>query len=313
METVRSVGIDIAEAHLDLALYPDGETARFSNGETGLAALVARLAEIQPHVIVLEATGGLEIPVGAALSLAGLPVAIVNPRQVRDFARSLGRLAKTDRLDAQVLAHFGAATRPTPRPLPDAMAQALRDLVARRRQVREMLTAEQNRLRRAREPVLNSVAAHITYLEQELGKLDRDLRRQVRRSPVWRDRENLLRSVPGVGPILSVTLLADLPELGRLTRKQVAALVGVAPYNWDSGVLHGKRLVWGGRAPVRNVLYMATVVAIRYNPVLRAFYERLRAGKPAKVALVAAMRKLLTILNAMVRDNLPWNPSLAHL
>lgn len=303
------VGIDVAQARLEVAVRPTGDSWEVSQDSGGLALLLERLAALQPQVVVLEATGGMELPVVAALAAGGLPVAVVNPRQVRDFARATGKLAKTDRLDAQVLAQFAEAIRPSPRPLPDAQAQELGALLARRRQVVEMLTAEGNRLRVALPRVRRGIQDHIAWLERELQQVDQDLHHLLRDSPLWREKENLLRGVPGVGPVLSLTLLAELPELGTLNRRQVAALVGVAPLNRDSGTLRGRRTVWGGRAPVRAALYMGTLVATRHNPVLRAFYQRLlQAGKPKKVALVACMRKLLIILNAMLKHRTRWQP-----
>ncbi len=263
--------------------------------------------------IVLEATGGWEVALAGALATAGLPVAVVNPRQVRDFARSTGTLAKTDRLDAQLLAQFADAVRPEPRPLPDAQAQELTALLQRRRQLVEMLTAEKNRLTFAARRIRPQLQAHIEWLHKQLAQFDDDLRQLVRASPLWREKDDLLRSAPGVGPVLSTTLLAALPELGRLTRQQIAALVGVAPLNRDSGTLRGRRTVWGGRAHVRAVLYMSTLVATRHNPVVAAFYRRLRAaGKAPKLALTACMRKLLTILNAMLKHHTRWAPALAQ-
>ena len=253
------------------------------------------------------------MPLAAALATAGLPLAMVNPRQVRDFARATGKLAKTDQLDAQVLAHFAEAVRPTPYPLPDAQTQELTALLTRRHQVVEMLTAEKNRLRSARELVHRRVQDHICWLEQELADLDDDLERTLRKSPLWREKDNLLRSVPGIGRVVSITLLADLPELGTLSRHQIAALVGVAPLNRDSGRFRGKRMVWGGRARVRAALYMAALTASRYNPIIKAFYHRLcEAGKARKVALTACMRKLLIILNSMVKHRQTWNPDIQH-
>jgi len=272
--------------------------------------LVGRLQALAPHVIVLEATGGLERLVVAALALAGLPVAVVHPRQVRDFAKATGHLAKTDALDAAVLAHFAEAIRPDPRPLPDAASQALAALVERRRQVVGMLSAEKNRVQQALPAVRPKVAAHITWLEQALQELDRDLDQMLQASPLWREREQLLRSVPGVGPVVSLTLLAHLPELGQGSAKHVATLVGLAPLNRDSGAWRGTRAIWGGRAHVRAALYLAAVVGVRHNPVLRAFYEQLLArGKPKKVALTACMHKLLTILHAVLRTRTPWLPA----
>jgi transposase len=306
------VGIDVSKARLDVALVPTGEALALDNDAVGIASLVERLKAQPPELVVLEATGGLQMPVAAALGVAGLPVAVVNPRQVRDFARATGKLAKTDRIDARVLAEFGRRLQPTPRPLPDQATQELGALLDRRHQVVEMLTAEKNRLHRAMQPVQPRIQAHILWLIQQLKELDQDLGDAVRASPLWREKEELLRSVPGVGKVLSLTLLSHLPELGTLERQQVAALVGVAPWNRDSGVLRGKRAVWGGRAPVRAVLYMATVAAVRCNPAIKVFYQRLlAAGKAKKVALVACMHKLLTILNAMLKHNTPWNPEYA--
>ena len=301
------VGIDVAKAQLEIALRPTGETWTTPNTEAGIAPLVARLTSLRPTLVVLEATGGLEGPLTAALALAGLPVAVVNPRQVRDFARATGRLAKTDTLDAQVLAQFAEAVRPVPRPLPDAATQALDALVTRRRQLVDMLTAEQNRLGSMPTTLRRDLQAHIAWLQRRLARLDADLNQAIRTSPVWRAKEGLLRSAPAVGPVLARTLLAGVPELGTLTRRQIAALIGVAPRARDSGTQRGKRSIGGGRAPIRAVLYMATLVGVRHNPVLRAFYQRLRAaGKLKKVALTACMRKFLTILNAMLKHQTPW-------
>jgi transposase len=306
------VGIDVAKATLDVAVHPTADRWTAAHTEREVAGLVTRLTALHPALVVLEATGGLEGPLAGALATAGLPVVVVNPRHVRDFAKATGTLAKTDALDAAVLAHFAAAVRPTPRPLPDAATQTLAALVTRRRQLVEMLTAERNRLGSAPRTLRAEIQAHITWLQRRLGRLDDDLNQAIRTSPVWRVQDDLLQSVPGVGPVLSATLLASLPELGRLDRKAIAALVGVAPLNRDSGTLRGRRMVWGGRAAVRAVLYMGTLVAVRHNPVLRAFYQRLRAvGKLPKVALTACMRKLLTILNAMLKHQRPWNPSYA--
>ncbi len=277
------VGIDVAKAQLDIALRPTGERRAVANDEPGIAALVARLQAVQPTLIVLEATGGSQWAVVAALAAAGLPVAVVNPRQTRDFAKATGQLAKTDALDARALAHCAEAVRPLPRPLPDAQADELRALLARRQLV-AMRTAEQNRLGSAPRRLQADIQAHITWLNERLAALDDDLDTTLRASPVWREREELLRSVPGIGPVCARTLLLDLPELGALSRQRLATLVGVAPCNRDSGTLRGTRTVWGGRAQVRTTLYMSTLVAVRYNPVLKVFYERLRtAGKAAKV------------------------------
>jgi transposase len=303
------VGIDVAKAQLDIALRPTGERWALTNDDAGIAVLVPRLQAIAPQLIVLEATGSYQRAVVAALAAAGLPVAVVNPRQARDFAKATGQLAKTDALDARALAHFAEAVRPMPRPLPDTQADELRALLARRRQLVTMRTAEQNRLGSAPPRLQPDIQAHITWLNTRLTTLDDDLDTTLRASPVWQEREELLRSVPGIGPVCARTLLLDLPELGTLNRQRLAALVGVAPLNRDSGTLRGSRTTWGGRAHVRATLYMSTLVAVRYNPVFKAFYERLRAtGKAAKVALTACMRKLLTILNAMVKHHAPWQP-----
>jgi len=303
-----TIGIDVSKTQLDLAVHPSGEQWSRPNDEAGIRATVARVAELRPMVIVLEATGGLQVPLVGALAAAGLPVVVVNPRQVRDFAKATGRLAKTDALDAAVLAQFGAAVRPTPRPLPDAATQALAALLTRRRQLLAMLVAEQNRLAGAPHALHAELRTHIRWLQKRLSRVDTELTHTIRTSPVWREKQDLLQSVPGVGPVLSSTLLAALPELGTLTARQLAALVGVAPLNRDSGTLRGHRGVWGGRAVVRHALYMGALVAARYNPVIRAFYQRLcAAGKPKKVALIACMHKLLTILNALLKHRTPWS------
>ena len=303
------VGIDVSKDRLDVAVRPTGETWQVPYDAEGISSLAGNLKELVPQLVVLEATGGMELAVAGELALADVPIAVVNPRHVRDFARAAGKLAKTDALDAQVLAHFAEAMQPEPRPLPDATTQELKALVARRRQLVEMITAEKNRMRTATRRIRPKVQEHVRWLEEHLEDLDQDLGDFMRSSPMWKDKDELLRSTPGVGPVLSMTLLSDLPELGALNRGEIAALVGVAPFNRDSGTLRGKRTVWGGRSQVRAALYMAALVATRYNPVLRDFYQRLcAAGKPKKVALTACMRKLLTILNVMVRDNRHWNP-----
>jgi len=303
------VGLDVSKQQLDLAFEPARTPRRVPHTDEGIATLVTELRPLAPALIVLEATGGYETDVATALALAGLPVTLVNPRQVRDFARALGRLAKTDALDAQVLARFAARVRPEPRPLPDEAHQALAALVTRRRQLVDMLTAERFRLALAKGPIRRDVQAHIHWLEQRVKHTNQDLRAALKTSPLWQAATRLLQSVPGIGPTTAAVLIADLPELGRLTRQQLAALVGVAPLNHDSGHHHGIRTIWGGRAQVRCALYMATLVATRYNPVIRAFYRHLLAvGKPKRVALVASMRKLLTILNAMIKAQQPWAP-----
>lgn len=306
------VGIDVSKAQVDVALRPEGRFAA-PNDEVGVAHVTERLLAAAPTLVVLEATGGLEIPLVGALAAAGLPVVVVNPRHVREFAKAAGHLAKTDALDAQLLAQFAEVMRPAVRPLPDAQTHALAALLTRRRQLVEMLTAEKNRLASARGPVRKNLRAHLAWLERALSQADADLAQAIHESPVWREKDALLRSVPGVGPVLTTTLLANLPELGTLTGKQIAALVGVAPLNRDSGTLRGRRTVWGGRAHVRATLYMAAVVAARFNPVIRVFYQRLcAAGKAKKVALTACMRKLLTILNAMLKHRTPWRPEVAQ-
>jgi transposase len=302
------VGIDVSKHRLDIHLRPSGEAFTVDYDDEGVAALVGRLVALAPALVALEATGGLEVRLAAALAAAGLPVAVVNPRQVRAFARATGRLAKTDRLDAAAIARFAEAVRPSVRPLPDEATRRLGALVARRRPLLEMLTAERNR-RHAADPALHEgIDAHLRWLEEALAGIERDLDRAVRESAAWRAKEELLRSVPGVGPVSARTLLAELPELGSLTRRQAAALVGVAPFSRDSGRMRGKRMISGGRATLRACLYMAAVAAARgANPALAAFYERLRrAGKPAKLALTACMRKLVVTLNAMLRTGTAW-------
>ncbi len=306
-EAYSYVGIDVSKGYLDVAARPTGEQWRVSNTEDELGHLVDRLQGLSPALVVLEATGRLAVPVAAALATVGLPVAVVNPRQVRDFAKATGKLAKTDRLDAQVLALFAERVRPVPRPLPDPQTQELIALLARRRQIVAMLVTEQNRLGVALPSVCPGIEEHIAWLKERLGGLQDGMAKLLRDSPLWRENENLLRGVPGVGPVLSLTLLGELPELGALGRRQIAALVGVAPLNRDSGTRRGKRSVWGGRAKVRAALYMGALVATRFNPLIKAFYQRLlAAGKPKKVALTACMRKLLTILNAMLKHRSPW-------
>lgn len=302
------VGIDVAKAGLDVAVCPTDDRWKIPSDEAGVRQLVSRLKTLEPAIILLEASGGLELPLVAALAVEAMPVVVVNPRQVRDFAKATGRLAKTDSLDAAVLAHFGEAIRPPVRPLRDAETQLLHSLVARRHQLIGMLVAEKNRLSTATTVAVRpSIKSHIEWLERELDDLDTDLRQSVRSSPVWREKDDLLRTVPGVGEQISLTLLAYLPELGTLNRKQIAALVGVAPFNRDSGTMRGKRTVWGGRAKVRASLYMGALTASRCNPAIREFYQRLlAAGKPKKVALTACMRKLLVILNSMIRHRSEW-------
>jgi transposase len=310
------VGVDVSKARLDLAFRGSNlPSLSVTNDEVGIAKVVEDLKGLPVELVCMEATGGYEVPVAGALMVVGIQVAIVNPRQVRDFARAIGQLAKTDTIDAAVLARFAEVVRPEPRPLPEGPAAELRELVARRRQLVEMLVAE--RLRLGRGPtgaVRQSVTSHIKFLERQLERSDTDLAEAIKKSPAWRAKDDLLQSVPGVGPTTSRTMLATLPELGTLDRKKIAALVGVAPLNCDSGTMKGARHIWGGRTSVRQVLYMAAMAAARYNPVIRTFYERLvRAGKPAKVVLTACMHKLLTILNAIVRTHQPWKEQVPAL
>jgi len=302
------VGIDVAKDRLDVHMRPSDKAFAVTRDGKGLAELVERLQGLSPVLIVMEATGGFETVVAGALGGAQLPLAVVNPRQIRDYARAIGRLAKTDALDAEVIALFAERVPITPRPLPDAEVRYLSELVARRRQLIEMITMESNRRRTlTNRRLLRSVERLLAALQGELTALDHDLDDTIRGTPAWREAEDLLISVPGVGDKLARTLIADLPELGRLSRRQIAALVGVAPLNRDSGTMRGRRTTWAGRAKVRAMLYMAALVASRRNDVLRPFYQRLlQAGKPKKLALVAVMRKLLTILNAMMRDRTPW-------
>jgi len=302
------IGIDVSKASFDVAVYPTGECWNASNDKADIAALSQQLQKLAPGLIVLESTGGLELPLVSELAALNLPVVVVNPRQVRDFAKAVGKLAKTDSIDAHMLARFGQAVKPEVRPLKDEQAQELTALLTRRRQVVDMLTAEKNRLQGVSSKRVHSdIVAHIKWLEKRLNDVDGGLRKFIEASPVWHVKDKILQSTPGVGPVLSLTLISNLPELGSLNRKQIAALVGVAPLNRDSGFFRGSRSVWGGRAHVRAVLYMSTLAAVRCNPAMKAFHQRLiAAGKKPKVALTACMRKLLTILNAMVRDQALW-------
>jgi transposase len=303
------VGIDVAKAALEVALRPTGERWTLPNADASIAALVAQLQAVAPTLIVLEATGGYQRAVVAALAAAGLPVVVANPRQTRDFAKATGPLAKTDALDARALAHVADAVRPTPRPVPDEQTAAVRALLTRRRQLVAMRTAESHRLSTAPAAVQADITAHRAWLDQRLATLDDDLDTALRASPVWRERDTLSRRVPGIGPISARTLLLDLPELGTRSRQRIAAVAGVAPCNCDRGTRRGRRTIWGGRAPLRATRYMATLVAVRHNPVLKAFYTRLlTAGKAKKGALTACIRTLLTILNAMVKHQTLWQP-----
>jgi transposase len=305
------VGIDVSQDQLEVHVRPTAESWSVGADEAGIAALVDRLRSLGTTLIVLEATGGYETMLAIALAEAGLPLAIVNPRQIRDFARATGQLAKNDALDARIIAAFGEAVRPPVRPVPDEQARMLSELVARRRQLVEMLGAEMNRRRMTRQTQLRKqLDRHIAWLQEAVARLDQDLQRLIRATPAWRETEDLLRSVPGVGNVTACTLIAELPELGLLDRRAIAALVGLAPFARDSGTGRGRRMIIGGRAAVRRTLYMATLTAIRRNPVITAFYGRLRStGHPAKVALTAAMRKLLVVLNAILRDRRPWQPA----
>jgi transposase len=301
------VGIDVSKDRLDVAARPSGESWQVANTELGIATLVKRLAKLKPTLVVLEATGRLESAAVSALAVAEIPLVIVNPRHVRDFARSTGKLAKTDKLDAQMLARFADAIRPEPRPLPDEGHQRLEALLVRRRQLLGMVTAERNRRRRAPALTRAEIDEHVAWLQVRVEAIEDELNKTIRSSPLWREKVALLRSVPGVGPMLAATIVAQLPELGVLTHKEIAALVGVAPLNRDSGDWRGKRTIWGGRPQVRAALYMSALVATQFNPLIRPFYLRLLAtGKPKKLALTACMRKLLIILNAIAHRGAPW-------
>jgi transposase len=309
------VGLDVSKQHLDVAVRPHNRHFVTLNHDLGIKQLVKRLAALKPQLIVLEASGGYEFLVTAALAEAQLPVALVNPQAVRKFAGATGKLAKTDKIDAQVLAHFAEALRPEPRPLPDQAHQVLKAALQRRQQVVKMIGQEENRLEKTFIPtVRRDIQAHLTWLRQRLTALNRDLDDQIRQSPLWQDRDRLFQSVPGIGPLVSRAVIAQMPEIGTLPGKKAAALVGVAPYNRDSGRFRGKRMIRGGRSYLRRMLYIAAVVASRFNPVIRAFYQRLvAAGKPKKVALTACMRKLVLILNARVKHNQPWNQFIAQV
>jgi transposase len=310
------VGIDVSKEHLDVASEDGALAARFSNDEEGHGKLTKQLLELRPTLVVMEATGNYQLEVGLVLAAAKIPLAVVNPRQVRDFAKALGILAKTDAIDALAIARFGAAVKPAPQTLPDDKSLELEALLTRRRQLIGMIASEKNRMQAPFGPAKQSPAAQsirdtLSHLIKQLNKLERDLKKRLEQSPLWQAKEDLLKSVPGVGKVTAMTLAIDLPELGQLDRRKVAALAGLAPLNRDSGKTQGKRKIWGGRASIRT-LYMACVASLRCNPVIKALYDRLTqvARKPAKVALVACMRKLLTILNAMVRESKPWHPVL---
>lgn len=306
-----NIGIDVSKDRLDLAVRPSGLRWTSANGMEQFPALVEQIRALTPTLILVEATGGLEVPVVTSLAEAGLPIVVVNPRQVRDFAKAIGRLAKTDAIDADVLAHFAEAVRPPVRVLKDQQAQELSALLARRRQLVEMRTMEKNRLCRASRAVRADVEETIAWLEKRLKELDRRLSETIKGTPLWREKDDLLQSVPGVGPVLSLSLLAGLPELGRLNGREIAALVGVAPLNRDSGGFSGRRMIWGGRAAVRSALYMGTISAIRFNPLIKIFYQRLiSVGKKFKVAVTACMHKLINILNAMMKSGTSWRPQI---
>lgn len=312
MEKNLFVGIDVSKDALDVGVIPKEDVRRFTNDDDGCRELAVWLGSLSADLIILESTGGLEMKAAGVLSSAGLPVVIVNPRQVRNFARAMGKIAKTDAIDALVIARFAQAVQPKVRPLKDDQTLELKALVTRRRQLNDMMVAEQNRLKSVHhQRVKKSITATISWLKSQIEDTDKDISDSISNNDIWRDKEEILTSVKGVGPVLSASLLCLLPELGTLCRKKISALVGVCPYNRDSGFYRGKRRISGGRADIRSVLYMATLAATRYNPVIKAFYERLRqGGKLPKVALVACMRKLLTILNAMLKTHQRWNPAM---
>lgn len=308
-----SIGVDVSRDWLDVAFDSEGAVCRLANDTIGIPELARRLEDVAVERVVLEATGGFEKSLKNALQAAGIPVSVVNPRQARDFARASGRLAKTDRIDAQVLSEFGRALQPPLSRASDPEQEELRALAARRRQLTGMISAEKNRLSTSAPTIAPDIQEHIELLEKQLRRVDQETANLLKSNAAWRRSEKLLRSVPGIGPVVASTLIADLPELGTLDRRRIASLVGVAPFSCDSGTLRGRRMVWGGRAPIRSALYMAALVATRYNPVIRIFYQRLRdAGKSPKVAIVACMRKLLTIINAMAHAGTMWTPQHAN-
>lgn len=309
----KFVGIDVSKSTLDVCIEPAVQTLHVDYDEAGIKQIVVRLKEINPALIVMEATGGLEIRIATELAAKGLPVAVINPRQARDFAKATGHLAKTDKVDAAMLAAFAKAIRPQARPLKDADTRALNDMVSRRRQLIDMRVQETLRLgTAATKPLEKSLNKHIAWLDKQIAEIDADLTSQLRKSDVWRTKDDLLRGIPGVGPVTTLTMLARCPELGQLNRREIAALIGVAPLAKDSGKHRGKRFIWGGRADIRAVLYMATVSAIQHNDAIKVFAERLKkAGKPPKVVIVACMRKLLTMMNAILKNNTPWDAKIA--
>ena len=307
MSTGHFVGVDVSKDKLDVAVYPNKQTFNVDNDQSGLDELVKKLQALEPSLIVFESTGGYELLAVTTLHAARLPVVIINARQIRDFAKSVGKLAKTDKIDAQVISHFASAVRPELRPLKDKVTQELTAMVTRRRQIVEMIVAESNRLDSATKQSRRDIKTHIRWLKKRLAQIDTNIKGQIRKSPIFVNKDKILQSTPGVGPTTSATLISGVPELGTMDRKKIACLVGLAPLNRDSGRLRGRRMIWGGRAHVRSVLYMSTLSAIQFNPIIRQFYNRLReAGKCNKVAMTACMRKLLTILNAMVRDQRCW-------
>jgi transposase len=304
----RYIGIDVAKDSMEVMAHEGTEHWNFPNDEAGIAKLITRMKKLSPTLIVLEATGGYEITIATELHSGGFPVAVVNPRHIRDFARSIGILAKTDILDAKVIARYAATVQPTPRALPAEETKRLGSIMMRRRQIVAMRTAEKNRLQQADPAVKERIKVHINWLEQELDDINKELKQMIESNPEWKEKNDIIQSVPGVGPNLAITILSDFPELGYLNRKQTAALSGVAPFNRDSGTMHGKRCIWGGRGVVRTAAYMCTISAIRFNPTLKSFYKRLvDAGKLRKVAMVACMRKLLCILNAMIKNHTTWD------
>lgn len=306
------VGIDVSKTHLDIDTYPDAAPQRHANDESGRLAACSQLQTLAPALIVVEATGGLESPLVGLLATKGLAVAVINPRQARDFAKAIGVLAKTDQVDAFMLARFAQAIKPPVRKLKPEETQALNAVLTRRRQLVEMVTAESNRQSSANAKVAKQIRQHIAWLEKWLDESNDDLDNMIRNSPLWQHKAEIMQSIPGVGRVTATTFLADLPEIGTLSRREISALVGVCPYSRDSGSFRGRRTIWGGRARVRAALYMAAIVASRHNPVIKAFYEKLtRAGKAKKVALVACMRKLLVIINTMLKNDSAWNPKIA--
>ena len=310
MSSENFIGIDVSKSFLDVNVLPDGQTEQFANNETGIAQLLKVVKAADPKLIVFESSGGLEFLAVSILSAQQYPVVVVNARQVRDFAKATGQLAKTDKIDAAVIAEFARALRPEVRPLKDEHTQLLTALNARRKQIVDMLVAEKNRLHRAPLPSRKNIQAHIRWLEKNLTDINKDIRKTIRKTPVWREKDDILQSFKGIGPATSASLLSDLPELGDIESKKIAALVGVAPFNCDSGLYRGRRRVWGGRSQVRRILYMATLSAVRTNPVINSFYNRLRqAGKSHKVAMTACMRKILVILNAMIKNQTFWQPT----